>query len=65
MAKLKISADVLSDLIMAGPNFVTINGATWDPIYRVVILDISGSSVPDVEEVTALVTLQRVELVPV
>lgn len=65
MAKLKLSADLLLELLMQRPNFVTLNSVTMDPVYRTVILDITGSDVPDAEEVTIEAASVQSRLIPV
>lgn len=65
MAKLRLPADALAEVLMGQPNFVTLNGVQWDPVNRVVTFDIVGSDVPNVDEVILINHIQRTStLVP-
>lgn len=64
MAKLKFPADILMDLLVGGPNFITLNGVAMDPVTRVVTFDVVGGDVPDAELV-ALKPQAHSKLVPV
>lgn len=51
MAKSVFPADLFMSMLMRRNNFTTLNGITFDPIYRTVTLEVVGSDVPNVEEV--------------
>lgn len=63
MAKLKMSADYLMDTLLRRGNFCTVDNVTWDPVRRVVTLELSGSDVPDAEFVNIEVETKRCNLV--
>lgn len=60
MAKLQVSADLLLESLFKGaaPG-LRILSATADPITHVVELDIEGPAVPEVERVSAIVSVER------
>jgi hypothetical protein len=60
MARIKITPEFISDQVFGGTQApVEIRGTTFDPIMRVLVLDIAGPDVPECDEVRAEVTLQQ------
>lgn len=55
MAKLKVSATLLSQALFRGADKCpVICGASWDNDRECVVLDIAGDGIPDVDAVTAI-----------
>lgn len=57
MAELRIAPEMLLSLLFPDQDSVTLHGARFDPVRRLVIMDITGPTVPEVGEVVATVTV--------
>lgn len=60
MAKLQVAPELLIDSLFKGVTpGVRILGASYDPVHHVVELEIEGPGVPDVQRISAVVSVER------
>lgn len=59
MATLQVSAEALLQALFPDRDCLTINAVNFDQRRGVVVLELSGLGVPDVEEVVAEITIER------
>jgi len=59
MAKLRVSAEVLLQVLFPDRDLLMLRGAQFDLARGVLILELTGHGVPDVEEIIAEISIER------
>ncbi len=58
MAKLRVSDEALLQVLFPDQSGLTLTGVQFDPQRCELVLDLSGPSIPEVDEVVAIITKQ-------